>query len=243
MVGGNEYTEVLDVKDIYDAYKSRSKYVQAYLALAGKGWGERPWTTFDKFVDAMCKYSESPRKCKRAITGIDFEGFRGNFWLGNGNPTIIGLYSEISSHGCHGATVLNDQGEPAFGFIFKSTFCIYLHSSWDGYFNYGNTRATHMGECCVAPEKKIVDLGQQCADYGTKDFHCWNNIRIDWKCNQWADIWQCEDGYNYEGPGESSEDCKQCIDIEGWIDASGNFHTDPFPLSFYQSQPLLLRGN
>ena len=245
IVGGDPNVKVMTVKDIYEAYQRRGPEVQAYLALANKGYGERPWTTFDKFVKAMCKMSKNPYRCERSILGIDFERWNGNYWLGNGNPTILGVYSEISSHGCHGATVLDEKGQPAFGFTFKSTFCIYIHSQWDAYFNYGNTTAVHLGECCVAPVKEIVDKGRKC-NYWRDDNNklkedCWNEVKIYWRCEQWQDLWACDDGYNYEGPGASSEDCKECIDIEGWVDAKGGFHTDPFPVSFYQSQPLLIR--
>ena len=192
--------------------------------------------------------SESPRKCERALLGIDYENFKGNYYLGNGNPTILGVYSDISSHGCHGSTVLDDKGEPAFGIKFKSTFCIYFHASWGDHYTYGNQQAQYIGECCAHIEAQEVFMGKrmECiqitADEEPHDCHEEDVYLIKYLCLQYKDIWACIDGYNGSGGGESSEDCKQCIEIEGWLDTKGKLHTDPYPVSFYQSQPLLISG-
>ena len=61
--------DVLSTKDIYMAYKNNSKYVQAYTVFAGRGFGERPWTTYEKFIDAMCEMSSYEKsKCVKAIS-------------------------------------------------------------------------------------------------------------------------------------------------------------------------------
>ncbi|MBQ6517648.1 MAG: hypothetical protein IJI14_02955 [Anaerolineaceae bacterium] len=242
LTGGNPNVKVLTAKDIYNAYRTKSDEVQAYLALAGKGWGERPWTTYEKFVQAMCKHSKSPRNCYRALVGQDHYSRVGNYYLGNGNPTILGVYSEISSHGCHGATVVNDKGEPAFAINFKSTFCIYMHASWQGYFVWSTARQVPRGSCCVEWHEKHEEIGNNCEspEHGRQ---CFPIVRTTVVCDQWKDFFSCEDEFVYGGPGESAEDCKQCIDIEGYLDASGAMHTDPLAISFYQSQPLLIKGN
>ena len=244
LIGGNPNVKVLSAKDIYDAYKNRSEYVQAYTVLAGKGYKERPWASYDSFVKAMCKMSESPKKCERALLGIDYENFKGNYYLGNGNPTILGVYSDISSHGCHGSTVLDDKGEPAFGIKFKSTFCIYFHASWGDHYTYGNQQAKYIGECCAHVVVQEVFVGKQKSCFDDSGRDCWEDdvYIVKYLCMQYKDIWSCIDGFNGSGGGESSEDCKQCIEIEGWLDTKGKLHTDPYPVSFYQSQPLLISG-
>ena len=248
LIGGSPNTKVLSAKDIYDAYKKNSEYVQAYTVLKGKGYRERPWTSYNEFVKAMCKMSESSYKCERALLGIDYEKFKGNYFLGNGNPTILGVYSDISSHGCHGATVVNENGEPSFGIKFKSTFCIYFHASWGDHYTYGNKEQQYIGECCahIEAEEAFVGKRMECEQLRAEDpptnCHEEDVYIIKYKCLQYKDIWACIDGYNGSGGGESSEDCKQCIDIEGWLDPKGNLHTDPYPVSFYQSQPLLITG-
>lgn len=253
ITGGNPNVKVLTAKDIYDAYKSKSKYVQAYTVLAGKNFGERPWTSFDKFVDAMCRFSASSKDCERALKGIDFEEYKGNYWLGNGNPTILGVYSETSSHGCHGASVIDDHGEPAFAFKFKSTFCIYMHASWEEYYIYNNVNATYLGECCVNvsyyPYAWTAQECNNCFTSCTTPDNCdticnCNSVTHTTmvpQCNQWKDVWACTDGFSEYSGGECSEDCKKCIEIVGWVDLSGKLHTDPYPISFYQSQPLLIQ--
>ena len=253
ITGGNPNVTVLTAKDIYDAYKAKNRYVQAYTVLAGKNFGERPWTTYDKFVDAMCRFSASAGDCERALKGIDFEEYRGNYWLGNGNPTILGVYSETSSHGCHGASVIDDNGEPAFAFKFKSTFCIYMHASWEEYYIYNNVNAEYLGECCVNvtyypytwAAEDCNSCYMKCTDENGCEpvCSCQNVVRYTMvpQCLQWKDVWSCTDGFTQYSGGECSEDCKKCIEIEGWVDLSGKLHTDPYPISFYQSQPLLIQ--
>ncbi len=238
LTGGNPNVEVLTPKDIYNAYKSSSKYVQAYLVLANKGYRERPWTTYDKFVKAMCKHSTGPHTCERALLGIGTESRVGNYYLGNGNPTILGVYSEISSHGCHGATVVNDKGEPAFAIKFKSTFCIYMHASWGGYFVWATGLSIYRGQCCMEWSTKCSTIGSM----RSGDGESYPVVKCVTSCDVWKEFYSCPDTFISLGPGESSEDCKQCIDIEGYLDADGTIHTGPLPISFYQSQPLLIQG-
>ena len=49
----------MSAKDVYDSYKNKYTPVQAYLVLANKGYGERSWTTYEKYIHEMFKKSEN----------------------------------------------------------------------------------------------------------------------------------------------------------------------------------------
>ena len=236
--------EVMTPKDIYYAYKNRSSQVQAYLATAGKGWGERPWSTYEKFVNDMCKESQKNYICKRSLLGREYLGRVGNYYLGNGNPTILGVYSEASSHTAHGATRLNNKGEPAFGIRFESTFYVYFQAKWVNHGTYGNVAAIDMGPACtsvyyITHPIWISDIS--CDETGCVDNGYWGTYRTR-HCASWVEVFGCVDDYIMSGTGESAEDCPECVKISGWVKNKVK-HTDPYPISFYQSQPLLINEN
>ncbi|MBQ6517233.1 MAG: hypothetical protein IJI14_00850 [Anaerolineaceae bacterium] len=240
--------ELMTPKDIFEAYKTKSNEVQAYLALANQGFGERPWTTYEKFVNNACKGSQKPHGCSRALLGREHLGRVGNFYLGNGNPTILGVYSEASSHTAHGATTVNDKGEPAFGIRFKSTFYVYFHASWADHGTYGNVQEVFMGYACTYVYTRTHESTEETCpsecDPGVTS--CCYEETTYWEtthCGEWTEICGCEDDYIMSGGGQSSEDCPQCVKIFGYLDKKGTAHTDPFPVSFYQSQPLLINEN
>ncbi len=232
LVGGSPYVEVLNQHDIYDAYKARNKYVQAYTVLAGKGYHERPWTSYDKFIDAMCDMSSSKSRCKKELAyyGHRDTEMQGNLYLGNGDMSIIGLYSEVSSHGCHGATVINDKGEPAFGITIKSTWCFYIHAEWGMYYVWELDEVRSVRDCC---ENKVNE--QTCDD----EFNC-TTTEV---CKAWHEYWLVKESWHAKGSGNSSSgDCGVCQTATGYIDEKGKMTTEPLAISFYQSQPLLITG-
>ena len=237
--------EIMKPYDIYNAYKNRSPQVQAYLSLAFRGWSERPWTSYEKFINKACKDSTKPRICEKSLLGIEYLGRVGNYYLGNGNPTILGVYSEASSHTTHGASVTNDRGEPAFGIHFRSTFYVYFHASWVDHGTYGNAAEIYMGPSCIAPFTK-THYKQVCnmeGEPGHERAVCENVMYTTRHCAAWAETYGCVDDYLMSGTGQSREDCPECVKIYGWLDKKGKAHTEPFPISFYQSQPLLINEN
>ena len=241
LTGGNEYVEILTQRDIYEAYKKRSNEVQAYLVLANKGYRERPWTSYEKFVDAMCDMSVNKSRCKK---GLSYNAHRdpemwGNLYLGNGNSSIIGLYSEVSSHGCHGATVINDKGEPAFAINIKSTWCFYVSANWTAHLEWQLDDNKYLGECCTKPYYRLEC--NEVIDYSAKSKH--TECFFEWDCNEWTPHWLAQASWHtLDTGGTSSGDCGVCQTVTGYIDPEGNMKTDePYGISFYQSQPLLVR--
>lgn len=251
LTGGNPNVEVLSQRDIYEAYKNRSNYVQAYLALENKGYGERPWNTYEKFIDGMCNMSSDKARCKKELAyhGHKDTEMQGNLYLGNGDMSIIGLYSEISSHGCHGATVISDKGEPAFGIELSSTWCFYIHASWGDYSTWQITSCEFFKRCCVeiGVETYEVDCcrgGEREGDDG--EIECIDPGKCEeqeYYCAREMDHYILKEDWVSQGGGESSGDCGTCTTVNGYVNPAGNFTTDPYPISFYQSQPLLIRGN
>ncbi len=243
LVGGNSYVEVLDQHDIYDAYKARNKYVQAYTVLAGKGYHERPWTSYDKFIDAMCDMSSSKSRCKKELAyyGHRDTEMQGNLYLGNGDMSIIGLYSEVSSHGCHGATVINDKGEPAFGITIKSTWCFYVHAEYQG-FVWQLTESKYIGNCCDDWDWVKTGEEERCEFQTTAHERCSTYSIVEWKCVHYQDKYTVKSGWEgMGGMASSSGDCGICSTVTGYLDENGNSTTEPLGISFYQSQPLLIR--
>ncbi len=241
LVGGSPYVEVLNQHDIYDAYKARNKYVQAYTVLAGKGYKERPWTTYDKFVDAMCDMSTSKYRCKKELAyhGHRDTEMQGNLYLGNGDMSIIGLYSEVSSHGCHGATVINDKGQPAFGITIQSTWCFYIRAQWGNYSTWELDKMEKLEECCEG--MKTYNTGRKsCSlnEFG-EEVDCVDIYRT--TCSGWHAYWLVEESWHQHGGGSSSGDCGVCQTATGYIDENGKETEEPLAISFYQSQPLLIR--
>lgn len=247
LTGSNPNVEILSQKDIYNAYKNRSKYVQAYTVLEGKGYKERPWTTYDKFIDAMCNMSADKSRCKKelAYTGHRDTEMWENLYLGNGNTSIIGLYSEISSHGCHGATVLNDKDEPAFGIKISSTWCFYFHASWGGRSVWLIDSCDLIRNCC----KEIGEVHEthtKCdtceGDNGEdEECNCREEHTVLYYCKRAVNLYAKNDAWVGQGGGESTGDCGICSTVSGYVDIKGNFSKDPYPISFYQSQPLLIK--
>ncbi|MBQ6518141.1 MAG: hypothetical protein IJI14_05430 [Anaerolineaceae bacterium] len=245
LVGGNEYVKVLDQHDIYNAYKNKGPEVQAYLALANKGWGERPWTTYEEFVKGMCKMSSSPRRCTRELgykSHKDY-GMQGNLYLGNGDMSILGLYSEVSSHGCHGATVVNDKGEPAFAVNIESTWCFYVHAEYQG-FTWQIVESKYIGQCC--DDWQWVKVGEEevCSEKvggGSTDEDCEFHDVMSWECQHYQEKYTNKYGWeSIGGTSVSTGDCGVCGSAIGYIDEKGKSTTKPLGVSFYQSQPLLL---
>ncbi|MBQ6518058.1 MAG: hypothetical protein IJI14_05015 [Anaerolineaceae bacterium] len=249
LTGGNEYVEVLDQHDIYNAYKKKGPEVQAYLALAGKGWGERPWTTYEKFIDAMCNMSSSKSRCKKELAyyGHRDTEMQDNLYLGNGDMSIIGLYSEISSHGCHGATVINDKGQPAFGIEISSTWCFYLHASWADYSTWQIRSCEFFKKCCVELGIHITEYDccvRESFDEEYEEYVCEEMGKCkkeEYYCKKELDHYIIHEDWISQGGGESTGDCGQCATVTGYMDIDGNYSQDPYPISFYQSQPLLIR--
>lgn len=243
LIGENPYVEVLSQKDIYNAYKEKSKYVQAYLVLANKGFGERPWTNYDKFVDAMCNMSENKSRCKKqlAYNAHKDTELKGNMYMGNANASIIGLYSEISSHGCHGATAINDDGQPAFAIKIESTWCFYIRAMWANYATWELDKMEKLDRCCEGV--KSVPAGKQdvCPPPGMGE--CVEVTIYKLVCSSWHEYWLIEESWHSHGGGSSSGDCGVCHTATGYVDAKGNMIKDPLGISFYQSQPLLIKGN
>ena len=256
LTGGNSNVEILTQRDIYNAYKNRSKYVQSYTVLEGKGFNERPWTTYDKFIDAMCKMSADKNRCKRELAYVGHRDTElwGNMYLGNGNTSIIGLYSEISSHGCHGATVINDKGEPAFGITIESTWCFYIQAQWANYSTWELDKMEQLEECCeYLKSVKIGDetycvrteteswtdddgdehTGTKCVEEATRPVY-----KI--TCGSRHAYWLIEESWHQHGGGSSSGDCGVCQTATGYVDLNGTMFTKPLGISFYQSQPLLI---
>lgn len=237
----------MTAKDIYEAYKNRSDAVQAYLALANRNFGARPWTTYDKFMQQMCKKSINVSTCERSLIRSDILGRVGNFWLGNGNPTVAGVYAEASSHTCHGATTTNDKGATAFGIIFRSTFYVYFHASWAGHYTYGNINDIFMGYACTSTYLRWHDHWvSECEEYDEND-ECISETMVNYPystrhCGHWAEMHACVDDYIPSGAGESREDCPECLELYGYQDEKGAINPKSYPISFYQSQPLLV-GN
>ena len=254
LFGNNPHVEILSQKDIYNAYKNRSKHVQAYTVLEGKGYRERPWSTYEKFIDGMCDMSSDKARCKRelAYNGHRDTEMQDNLYLGNGNMTIIGLYSDISSHGCHGATILNDNNEPAFGFKISSTWCFYVHVSWGDYSNWLITECNLIRECCVNIKVEWIKVPYEvkgepydCVDNNgnmecKQDSHTEYEEIPDFICTEWAEHYEINKDWVSQGGGQSTGDCGQCYTGEGYVDMKGNLSKDPYPVSFYQSQPLLI---
>lgn len=235
LVGGNPNVTVLKQKDIYEAYKNRTKYVQAYLVLAGKGYGERPWPTYEEYVKGICKMSDNPSRCRKSLSYKNHQDteMMGNYYLGNANSTIIGLYSEVSSHNCHGATVLTPEG-PAFGIKIRSTWCFYVHASWDKYLVWETTKLEPTGKCCkkgsyyyvicIAQDPHTGEMGPMLCE----------------RCEEIQHYQEVREWVNHGG-GQSSGDCGACYTAEGYVTPEGIMKTDPYPISFYQSQPLLIK--
>ena len=248
LVGGNPNVEVLTQRDIYNAYKNRSKYVQAYTVLDGKGYRERPWGTYEKFIDAMCNMSSDKTRCKKELA---YNGHRdtemdGNLYLGNGNMSIIGLYSDISSHGCHGATVINEKGEPAFGIEIESTWCFYVHAKWGDYSNWLITECNLIRTCCVDVLVTWTTHEYECNPHDCDEHNqnckhdtCKEDIP-DFQCIRTAGHYELNEDWVSSGGGESTGDCGQCATGKGYVDLKGNYSDKPYPISFYQSQPLLI---
>ena len=249
LIGNNPNVEVLDQHAIYDAYKNRSKYVQAYTVLENKGYGERPWNTYEKFIDAMCDMSTDKTRCKRelAYNGHQDTGMQGNLYLGNGDMSVIGLYSEISSHGCHGATVINDRNEPAFAINIESTWCFYVHADYQA-FVWQVVESKYIGQCCDDWQYEKVDEATVCtvvSYHGEVVDECEEETYdiYDWVCHHYQDKYTNKFGWeSMEGSSSSSGDCGICKTVVGYIDENGQPTTEPLGISFYQSQPLLVHN-
>ena len=240
------YVKTMTAKDIYEAYKSKSDAVQAYLALENRNFGERPWTSYEKFIQEMCKKSVNSSLCERGLLGTNILGRVGNFWLGNGNPTVVGVYSEVSSHPCHGATVINDQGDPAFGIVFRSTFYVYFHASWANHYTYGNVEDASMGPACTSTYLLWHDNWVTECTESDDDGNCTKEEQVNYpytttQCGSWVEIHGCVDDFIPSGGGESSGDCPECLNLYGYQDEKGYMHTGSYPILFNQSQPILQR--
>lgn len=234
--------KVMTPKDIYEAYKTKSEEVQAYLALSQKGWGERPWTSYKYFVENFCKNSSKQSDCQKGLEGRSYLKRVGNYYLGNGNPTIVGLYSEASSHTAHGASVTNDKGQAAWGIKFKSTFYVYFHASWRNHYTYGNDAAEFLGDVCVRYEHYWEDI---CPCENNQWGFCGcGMVRVQRRrCVESAPLYGCGDDFVPSGKGESKEDCKECLKFNGYLNTNNEYSVKPYPVSFYQSQPLLINEN
>ena len=250
LVGGNPNVKVLTQKEIWQAYKSRTDEVQAYLVLANKGYKERPWTTYEKFVKAMCKDSvNGSRFCEKELSAANtsISGIKNHVFYGNAKTSIIGVYSDISSHGCHGATVINDQGEPAFAIKIKSTWCLYIHVGFETAWAWRAAEArVFVGHCCEN-EPVYVCEGEHTVLYdGIESTVCSKEYYACWMYDFYtADIhWVESTGLGF---GTKIDKCG-CFEITTYQTVDGKVFDSlddksPLAVSFYQSQPLLIRGN
>lgn len=253
LVGGNPNVKVLTQKEIWQAYKSRTDEVQAYLVLANKGYKERPWTTYEKFVKAMCKDSvNGSRFCEKELSAANtsISGIKDHVFYGNAKTSIIGVYSDISSHGCHGATVINDQGEPAFAIKIKSTWCLYIHVGFETAWAWRAAEArVFVGHCCQDEPEKFCRGGWRTVKDpidGSEGTICVGPYYACWMYDYYtADIhWVESTGLGF---GTKIDKCG-CFEITTYQTVDGKVFDSlddksPLAVSFYQSQPLLIRGN
>ena len=249
-----EGVKILTPEEIYLAYKNNSKYVQAYTVFAGQVFGERPWTTYEKFVEGVCEVSAYPSDCVRALSwdahrdldlGPDYI-----MYLKNGNPALIGIYSEISSHGCHGATTVNDQGDPAFGLKFSSTWCFYVHAKWGSSSMWMLDDIEDWGGCCVDYDKVQYETtvykdsrdGIACSP-GTENCEARKEMAWGKVCKETKHLYSEWGSWNSTGGGSSSGDCEIChtttkyFDVHYGVRESAN--DELFGVTFNQSQPLI----
>ena len=169
---------------------------------------------------------------------------QGSLFLGKGQPTILGVYSDYSSHPCHGASEIID-GNPAFGIEIETTWCFYFHMDWGSAWKFtANPFNKGAGKCCVEEPKDICTGGWQtscgCKTSDDKPSCCHTY------CAKWEQF--CLKGTFYytidrwnpiSGASQSSGDCGYCYTLKGYI-KDGVEVKDPFGVSFFQSQSLLI---
>lgn len=252
LAGGAGSVKLLTPQEIYNSYKSNGTYTQAYKVLSGRNYGERPWPDYGDFIKAQCRKAADPGECEGQLRAAG-EGHRDavstkNAYWGNAQTTLVGLYSEVSSHSCHGASVIGDNGEPAFGIRIKSTWCFYAHAEFRNAWLWNATVGKdEVGQCCedgTVVERNCSVCGGECYIGADGQEHCEETYECG--CERycvlheyaWATYeWEEMSAYGHE----SSGDCGVCYDFYNWYDGDGRLHLDDFSkVPFYQSQPLLI---
>ena len=155
----------------------------------------------------------------------------------------------MSSHSCHGGSVIGDNGEPAFGIRVKSTWCFYAHASFEEAWLWNATVGKdEVGQCCEdgsVVKRNCSTCGGEChvtdegAEYCDEEYECGCERYCIVHEYAWATYeWEEMNAYGHESTG----DCGICYDFENWYDGDGNLHLqDMSKVSFYQSQPLLVK--
>lgn len=253
LLGGNGHVNMVTPKDIYNSYKANSRLTQAYKVLENRNFGERPWPTYDEFIKGQCKKAQNYGECVAQLRAAG-EGHKNassgdHVYWGNAQTTLIGLYSEVSSHSCHGSSVIGDNGEPAFGILIRSTWCFYAHASFSEAWLWNATIGKdEVGQCCE--DGSVVkrncstcgggcDIGPDGQEYCSEPYECGCERYCIVHEYAWATYeWEEMNALGHESTG----DCGTCYDFYNWYDGDGNLHFgDVSKISFYQSQPLLVQ--
>ena len=179
-------------------------------------------------------------------------GREGFLYLGNGDPLLIGLYSEVSSHGCHGATTVNDQGDPAFGIKITSTWCFYVHAEWSGASFWNLDDVVDRAQCCLKAENVTIQRTGYQRSIPGGSISCspsepgckavtYNEVVK--HCLDWRHYYSVFESWHSMGAGSSSGDCGICqTSTKFWaydyslLDSAKD---EMYGVAFYQSQPLI----
>lgn len=237
---------LLTAQDIFDAYKSKSEYVQAYLALMERNFGEREYINYQAFMADICRDALNRTQCTTMLDSNNNSLLTGpeGLYMGNANPTILGVYSEYSSHPCHGGSVIKD-GQPAFAITVKSTWYYYLHLEWGDAWKWVVPQGDdniYLGICCIKEGITKTYTYQKISCMGPDECYQHDVTVNVWGCVESEQYWLRHIVFEPIGGGAGSSvvDYGGNVDIYGFIKNGGDFSDAPLPISYYQSQPLLV---